>query len=240
MGSLMNAYRIAVFFAPPIDHPLWLAGSRWLGRDASLVRAQSAVSGTAGAQLDETWLQAPRRYGFHATLKPPFQLAPGFDAQRIYEVTAALARRIAPFTMPALSVQSLDDFLALRPADPGDERLAPLTALAAQMVRGLDACRLPAMAEQLAARRRPDMSAVQLAMLDEFGYPYVLDAWRFHMTLTGRLRRELSSRANLLAAATEHFAQALSEPLVCRDVCLFVEPAPGEPFQLWRRVPLLG
>ena len=54
--------RYGVYWAPQPHHPLWSAGCEWLGRDAS--------------RPDKTWpphaaTGTPRRYGFHATMKPP-------------------------------------------------------------------------------------------------------------------------------------------------------------------------
>ena len=72
--------RQAIYFAPPAGSPLARFGAAWLGWDPE---AGAEVEGlpVAGLPLPrEALVAAPRRYGFHATLKPPFRLAAGRDA----------------------------------------------------------------------------------------------------------------------------------------------------------------
>ena len=48
----------------------------------------------------------------------------------------------------------------------------------------------PPGAAELERRRKAGLSAAQEKMLLRWGYPYVLDEFRFHLTLTGRLQPE--------------------------------------------------
>src|SRR3989338_3542672 len=57
----------------------------------------------------------PRRYGWHATLKAPFALAPGADWITLHQAVQSVARGLQPFVLPPLQVQRIDDFLALVP-----------------------------------------------------------------------------------------------------------------------------
>ena len=71
--------RHAIYFAPPpgtIFHDL---GSRWIGRDAFTGEAceQPDLAGIGVVTGD------PRRYGFHATLKPPFALRETVNAEAL-------------------------------------------------------------------------------------------------------------------------------------------------------------
>ena len=229
--STMQIHRIAVFFAPAFDQPLWHSGSRWLGRDAG-----GELFAHDASPVDESLTRAPARYGFHATLKPPFRLRAGIDASTVLAQTQALAATLKPFVMPALSVQRLDDFIALQPANAQDAAMAPLTALAAAAVRELDELRAPPDAQELNARRA-GLNTAQTEMLERWGYPFVLDTWRFHMTLTRRLQAA-DDPAAVLARAERFFAPVLALPLRCDDICLFVEPAPGADLICWRRVRL--
>ncbi len=183
------------------------------------------------ADRDEITAEA-RRYGFHATLKPPMRLAHPWAA--LMEDAAALADSLAPFDLPALAVADLGGFLALRETAP----CPALHALADACVTGLDAHRVPNDAAEVARRRKPGLSAAQDAMLLDWGYPHVLGTWRFHMTLTRRLSPE--ERAMVLPRAEASFAAALALPRRVEDICLFTQPSPGAPFLLAERLPLRG
>lgn len=235
----MKVHRIGVFFAPPPDHPLWQAGSLWLGRDASRPSAHEPIS----SPVAESLVRAPRRYGFHATLKPPFQFDSNIDAERVWQQARCLASQLAPFEMPRLSVQWLDDFLALRPVNSADPAMTPLIGLAARVVRDLDPLRRPASQAELAKRRHAGLTAPQESMLVQWGYPYVLDTWRFHMTLTGpvsALPESAAVKSEILEQARGFFEASLREPLHCEHICLFVEPEPGAELIIWRRLELTG
>jgi putative phosphonate metabolism protein len=215
--------RYAVYYAPPIDHPLWRAGCEWLGRDPA---------GPALAPPARAGVSAPWRYGFHATLKPPMRLADGRDEEGLRTAVAELARRTPAFEMPALQVQTLRNFLALRPAAPvGEDH--PLRRLADACVTDLDTWRAPPTDEELQRRRPEALPDEERALLQRYGYPHVLAHWRFHMTLS-----DSGADTALHAPATAHFAAALAQPLACDALSLFVEPAPGQPFRLAHRFAL--
>jgi putative phosphonate metabolism protein len=227
------ATRYAVYFAPAEATLLWQAGCRWLGRDprsgAELLQPQ--VDGWSTERIARI-TASPRLYGFHATLKPPFLLAAGQTLEQLATALQGLAARWQAFTVPQLSVASLDGFLALQPSD-HDEKLG---ALADACVTELDRFRRPPSAEELSDRRAARLSPRQDELLGQYGYPYVLDQFRFHMTLTERLPR---ADANLLAPwLRDYLAAALAMPLRCEDLCLFVQDGPGEAFLLLQRFPL--
>ncbi len=174
----------------------------------------------------------PGLYGFHATLKPPMRLAHRWAD--LVEDATALAETVAPFELPPLRVADLDGFLALQET----VSCPPLHALADACVTELDSHRQPAEAAELARRRQAGLTAVQDAMLLDWGYPYVLDQWRFHMTLTRRLSSE--ERAAAQPAAEAHFASALAQPRRVADICLFTQLAAGSAFVLAERIALRG
>ena len=109
-------HRYAVYFAPNPGSLGWLAGSHWLGRCAALLQPlqQLAIEGVAADTLHRL-TAAPRRYGWHATLKAPFALAPGTDWITLHQAVQEVARGLQPFVLPPLQVQRIDDFLALVP-----------------------------------------------------------------------------------------------------------------------------
>lgn len=224
-----SAARYAVYYAPGDDHPLWGAGCSWLGRNP----ANPHDHRPAPPQRREPW-----RYGFHATLKAPLCLAPGRDEAQLHEALQALATRTAAFAMPRLQIDTLADFIALRPAAPLPRDHA-LWRLADACVRELDAFRAPPSAAERARRLSKPLEGDALQRLEQWGYPHVLEGWRFHMTLSDAL--PAAERQALMAAAHLHFHAALAlQPLRCTDFCLFKQPAADAPFLLRQRYRLAG
>jgi len=222
------SHRYAVYYAPDPGHPLWLAGCAWLGRDP----ASDAASTPPRPHRADPW-----RYGFHATLKPPMRLADGHNEAGLHAALEQLADRTAGFAMPALSVQWLAGFLALQPTRPLAREHA-LHRLADACVTGLDAFRAAPTPDEMQRRRVDTLGAAQRELLARYGYPHVLDHWRFHMTLSDTLPNDAELRGDLQCGAEAHFAAALAQPLRCDALCLFTEAAPGQPFRLVRRYPL--
>lgn len=224
------AGRVAVYYAPPPDDPLFAAGATWLGRDpeSGAPAVQPNVTGIAELTAE------PRAYGFHATLKPPMRLAEGRQWFDVVQAAQALAGRIAPFELPRLAVADLQGFLALRETVP----CAPLQALADACVEQLDPMRAATEEAELARRRQANLTAEQDAMLLRWGYPYVFGSWVFHMTLTRRLGAAEKARVQPMAEA--YFAHALMVPRWVRDICLFIQSAPDEAFTVAERIPLRG
>jgi putative phosphonate metabolism protein len=222
--------RVAVYYAPLPDDPLFAAGACWLGRDpeSGAPVPQPDIPGIAEVTAE------PRLYGFHATLKPPMRLAEGRQWFDVVNAATELADRTAPFDLPRLAVYDLFGFLALRETAP----CAALQALADACVEHLDPLRAPPSNGELARRRRGNLTSRQDAMLRRWGYPYVFDTWFFHMTLTRRLTAEEKRRYQ--PAAEAHVAAAIATPRHVTDVCLFVQPEPGAPFVIEQRLKLRG
>ncbi len=219
--------RVALYWTPCPSDPLHAAGSAWLGRDAELGVAvrQPEVEGIAGLTA------AARVYGFHATLRPPMRQATGWE-----EVLASahdVAALVAPFRMPRLVVAEMGGFLALREA----EACPALRELADACVVGTDAHRLRAGAAELASRRAAGLSAVEDALLLRWGYPYVMEAWRFHVTLSSRLAP--TEMARVRAAAERHFAAALAVARRITEISVCTQKDGGD-FLVAERVPLRG
>ena len=223
------AARLALYWAPETSDPLHALASRWLGRDAQTGAAlpQPAVPGIDLAEITA----APRRYGFHATLKPPFRLR-GTYAEAL-AAAEALARRTAAFDLPPLAVQDLKGFLALRETLP----CPPLQALCDAAVEALDRFRAPPDEAELARRRGASLTPAQGALLQRWGYPYVFGEFFFHLTLTRRLTPD--ERATILPAVRDFLGEAPARPRRVTSLCFFTQPAPDAPFLIAERLPLL-
>ncbi|WP_168734356.1 DUF1045 domain-containing protein [Pseudothauera nasutitermitis] len=233
-AAAASAVRHAVYFAPPPHSALWRAGSAWLGRDAAAGGA-GELPPLALEGFDATAVRAftakPRRYGFHATLKAPFHLRAGCDEDSLRAALAGLAGQLAPFAL-RLRVGRVGDFLALVPAGPAAE----LDALAATCVTGLDAWRRAPDAAELARRAAAGLDARERALLARWGYPWVLERFRFHMTLTDTLADGVLER--LLPELDAYFAPLLAGPVAVDALSLFRQPCAGAPFELVERFAL--
>ncbi|MBF9042280.1 DUF1045 domain-containing protein [Rhodobacterales bacterium HKCCE4037] len=210
---------------------LFEVGSAWLGWDsvAGVFVAQPDLDGLA--EPVEALTRTPRKYGLHGTIKPPFALVDGQDFTALQEATGAFCAAQAPVEIPKLTVQRLGGFVALVPETPSAE----LAALAAAAVRSLDRFRAAPTSAELDRRRRAGLTARQEAMLHRWGYPYVMDDFRFHMTLTGRTRHADAARSALAA----HIAPVLPQPFVIDSLALMGEDEHGR-FHVLRRYALAG
>lgn len=219
--------RFALYYAPATDDPLWQSGSAWLGRDAA---TGHIVARPAIAPPDPT--VRPALYGFHATLKPPFRLRQGTTAQELVSAAQAIASATPAFELPKLHVGLLGPYLALVPA----ADCPPLRALAARLVQELDRFRAEPTPQEMARRRSVPLSAAQERLLELYGYPDVLDQWRFHMTLSERLPADHQNTC--LQAAEAFFSPILADTRLLAELCVFIQPAEGEPFRIAERLAL--
>lgn len=224
--------RYAVYHAPE-PGPLADFAAGWLGWDpvAGERRAHPEIAGLPRPVAELT--ATPRRYGFHGTLKPPFRLAPGSSRDALEADLAALAAKLPAVALDGLALRRIGGFLALTPE--GDTRA--LERLAAEVVMGLDAHRAPASAAELERRRAAGLTPAQEALLVRWGYPYVMDEFRFHLTLTGRLGA--AEGAAVEAALAPLLAPLLPRRFDVVQLCLFGEDEAGM-FHLLGRHPLTG
>ena len=234
-AKMHSAHRYAVYYAPPEASPLARFSAAWLGWDPVAgcpVGHPNAPPLTADdvAQVTKT----PRRYGFHGTLKAPFRLADGCGYDDLVASVSGIAAALAPFTLPGLRLSRLGRFIALTPA--GDA--GGLERLAERVTIDLDTLRAPLDAAELAKRRKSGLTPRQEGYLQRWGYPYVLDEFRFHLTLTGALAPAEGERA--MAALRPLVALHEAEPFVVAEVCLFADPGGGANFRLIERLPLTG
>ena len=222
--------RAALYFTCPKDDPLTRAAVDWLGRDAWRGLDANAAAGAG----PESVVREPRRYGFHATLKPPFRLADGKSVEALRAAVAAFAAGRPALTIASLDLARIGAFFALVP---GGE--APgLDALAGAVVTAFEPFRAPPTEAEI-ARRGPDrLTPRQREHLEAWGYPYVFDEFRFHMTLTGRVPAEDHDAVE--AALRTRFAPFIGRPLAVDTLCLFVEPDPPGDFVVDMAVRLAG
>ena len=223
--------RYALYFAPAENEEIWRFGIGWLGRDpvSGLVPHQPQVPGLTPELLTAT-TESPRTYGFHATLKPPFHLANGCTPAELRQAARMFAAKQMAFDAPPVSLQRIGRFQAFALTAPSEE----MDRLAADCVTAFDAFRAPPSAAELAKRRERGLSERQERYLQQWGYPYVMEEFRFHMTMLGSTRDEA-----LHAAVTAYLeplaARFAEEPLHVDAVCLYRQETREAPFLLLER-----
>jgi putative phosphonate metabolism protein len=170
--------------------------------------------------------QDPRKYGFHATLKAPMALADGKTEAELLAACESFAGTPRPVPVIAPVVNSISGFLAVVPTEPSAE----LERLAAECVSAFDSFRPPLTPEDRARRKPEKLTPRQCDYLDRWGYPYVMEEFRFHMTLTGRLGSE--RREPLLAMLRERFAAIRLTRLAIDGIALFRQDGAASRFRI--------
>ena len=228
MISAQLPFRYAVYFCPAPDTDWGIAGARWLGRCAITgKRSQQLEISGIDSELLYSLTSHPKRYGWHATLKAPFKLVPEHEVGDLLLKLHQLAKSLKPFELPKLEVSRVGGFLSLRPKIVSDQ----LNAAAAMCVRDLQSFALPLTAEELTRRRKAELTPEQDKLLVDWGYPWVLDEFNFHFSLTGPLDSvDSKTEKKLIQAAKQHF-QNLS---ICRfdRIALVIEPEAGKDFEV--------
>lgn len=221
--------RYAVYYAPPAEGALWRKASAWLGRDACTgeALARPAFPTLDGLNLDALTAD-PRGYGFHATLKAPFELAAGKSEAELLAHAAQFAAD-RPAFQADIAPQALGAFLAFRPVGSSPA----IAALAADCVRAFEPFRAPLSDHDLARRRRAPLTAAQDFQLVQWGYPYVFGDFRFHMTLTRSIADE-ALRARVLGVLQAHFAPETG-PHHFDGVAIFKQADRNSPFLILDR-----
>lgn len=92
-----------------------------------------------------------------------------------------MAASLAPAICDCLQLTSMGRFLALTPQGGAEA----VQLVAQTCVRDLDGFRAPVGEQEMARRRAAGLSARQDALLVEWGYPYVMEEFKFHLTLSG-------------------------------------------------------
>jgi putative phosphonate metabolism protein len=229
-----NGPRYAIYFVPQPFSRLYRYGSSVLGYDAYTGDNVSFPDRFGGGAVNWNELTAtPRHYGFHATLKAPFFLAPACTEQQLVNAVrnfAGLGQPVHNF-VPAL--REIEDFIAVVPQQPE----ASLNALAASCTTLFDAYRAPMSPPERARRLASGLSQSQIQNLDRWGYPFVLAEFRFHMTLTGPVPSR--RKKEIFAALNDGLQHMKVEPSIAIDrLALMKQETPQAPFRVLDEAPL--
>jgi hypothetical protein len=246
----MTFERYAIFWAPRADDPLAAFEREWFGGVANAsgnhktkTVAEVEVAPDEGSsfhlkeilalevELAARAIRMPKRYALHGTMKAPFRLREGMKQSALIEDMAAFCACRRRVMTGKLQLHRFPRFLALVP----DSETAELDWLADSCVTHFDHYRSPLTPEDHA--RRGNMSPTEAALFEEFGYHFIFNNFKFHITLAGPLDEpELDALQQALAIAV---APLCKEPFAVEDLCLFGDPGEDAPFQLVERFSLL-
>jgi putative phosphonate metabolism protein len=219
--------RYAIYYVSAPGTDLDRFGARLLGYDA--FSGEDLAFPDAITQTVPDWRELtrdPRQYGFHATLKPPLSLAPGKTEAELLAACASFAGTSRPVPVIRPVVNSISGFIAVVPAEPSAE----LGRLAADCTSEFDAFRAPLTPEDRARRNPAALTPRQREYLDRWGYPYVMEDFRFHMTLTGRL--DAQRRAPILTMLRSSFSAIGLETLTIDRIAVFRQENSNSRFRM--------
>jgi putative phosphonate metabolism protein len=230
----MSAERYAVYYVPPQGSALATFGQKWLGVDieTGISVKQLEITSLSPSRL-EAITSTPRLYGFHGTLKPPFSLAKNTSPEGLLDATRILARSLSKIEIPPLELAFIGKFLALSP----ETASMQLEKLASNCVRALEGFRQRRSERELAEYRQAKLTVHQEQMLDNWGYPYVLEEFRFHMTLTEKIETA-AERETLMKTAKEKCRDIIGQPIPITEITVCRQNNAHEPMQVVERVRL--
>lgn len=227
--------RFAIYYSPEAHTPLWELGTGWIGRDALLDAPVAPRHKVAVSELERQALTyTPAHYGLHATLKAPFELNPGTSYEELGAGLSSFAAQYRRFEMPPLTLKNMDDFVALVPEKPSDR----LNSLAHACVEEFDQFRMPLSQQELSYRQGTPLTRQQHELLLQWGYPYVMEAFRFHITLTNRTYRNQCDK--VIDGLSEDVDKLNRSGVEFDGICLFYQADRRQPFTLLERFSFAG
>jgi putative phosphonate metabolism protein len=219
--------RYAIYHAAARGGKLDRFGAHLLGYDAWTGEELPFPEGVVQAVPDWRDLtQDPGKYGFHATLNAPMALAHGKTEAELLAACKSFAEAPRPIPVITPVVNSISGFVAVVPT----ERSIELEQFAADCVSDFDSFRAPLAPEDRARRNPSKLTSRQCEYLDRWGYPYVMEEFRFHMTLTGRLGSE--RHGPVLAMLRERFAAISLTRLAIDGIALFRQDDAASRFRI--------
>lgn len=215
--------RYAFYFSPPASSTLAAFGKICLGRTAFRARGPDVTSSFTDQTRWHTLTSKPAHYGFHATLKAPFELQQNSSRDQLIEAARIFASRQTPITLTTLAPRLLSQFLALTLEKQPDT----VTSLAQRCVVAFEEHRLPLSNFDVQRRLQQPLNDRQTSLLQQFGYPYVADQFRFHMTLSGELSHQDS---DFVEWATQIYQRTVTTPPLLDRIALFMQTDRQSPF----------
>ena len=217
--------RYAIYFAPKEGSPLENFGKKWLNRTAEHLNSTPESTPQGFSYQEHLGLVAtPKHYGFHATLKAPFELRDNKSEQELYTAFEEFSATSPAFTLQGLQLRNIGKFIALAPLHQEEK----LTSLHSNLVKEFDEFRAHINEFDKNRYAAKYLNADEQKYLDQYGYPYIFDLFQFHLTLTGTLT--LDEEDIYLKKLKELTKDICNTPLVIDQISLFYQPSRKDPF----------
>ncbi len=224
--------RYAIYYAPEPSTPLAQFGHAWLSHTNGAANAAKITTSRLDPARISALTESSRRYGLHGTLKPPFELNPVSTLDALIAAAKVFARSVAPVEIPPLELAVIGKFIALTPTS----QSAALEKLSAACVRAFEAFRMPLSEQQVSSYKHNKLTVHQEQMLENWGYPYVMEEFRFHISMTDRIDDD-NEREAVMENLQTLAAPILGHPIKITDITIFSQAARDEPMTEIARIP---
>jgi Protein of unknown function (DUF1045) len=218
--------RHAVYYVPPVATLWWKLGSEWLSNSPGVFDSIPEFRGIDRLRRKQI-IRKPAGYGWHGTLVAPFHLRADRTHAEFSERLGTVAAHQRPFELE-VRAGLLSGFAAILPEPTST---APIDELAATAVTQFDEFRAPLTLNEYKQRRTSLRDPREIEHLERWGYPYVFDRYRFHMTLTDRLT---PPEAKSVLTWWNEIVDRLG-PLPIAEFSWCIQPRPGAPFTIRQR-----
>ncbi|OAH08898.1 hypothetical protein pfor_3c0217 [Rhodobacteraceae bacterium SB2] len=213
--------RYAIYFVP--KGALAKFGRAWLGWDCRKGQYISSENAFSEPLADrEYFIKKPRKYGLHATLKAPFRLQTTQNEPALRSAFHGFCNHQKPAASGNLTLSEQGGFISLRP----QRQSAALFELGKNCLEAFDPFRAPLDQNDLNRRRNARLSPRQNDFLHQWGYPYVLQEFQFHITLSSRL--SILQREKIIPALKNLLAHELDCPFIIAHLALMGEDRNGQ------------
>ncbi len=216
--------RFAIYYAPSPNSKLAEFGRIWFGNHVT-ENEDVRIFG-----LDQNLVahitEKPARYGLHATLKAPFQIAEGFEFKQLLKHAKRFAQNRKSFSLGKLKQTWFGNTMTLVPEGSNHQ----VNQFASQCVLGFEDFRAPLTMKERTRRLEANLNLHQRLMLEELGYPYVLSEFQFHITLTASLSEE--DKEVVLPKLSPVLEHVCEEPCLIDNIAIAGDPGNGKPFQI--------
>lgn len=225
--------RYALSYVPEQDSPLAQFGRAWLGRDIDTAEQyeQPEIEGVSKERLQKLthWRRSD---GLHGVLKPPFQLNQGSSFNGLMDTAHLFAKFLDKVEIPQLEVNIIGKFVALTPTIASRQ----LVDLAGACVRVFEGYRQPIKVDMDQRYRQDKLTVYQKRMLKHWGYPYVMEEFRFFIPLTDRIEDD-AEREKITAAITKLSKPVIKQPLSIRELTVIGQISRQDPMRIVTRIP---
>lgn len=213
--------RYAIYFVPKGE--LAKFGRAWLGWDCRKGQYISSENAFSEPLADrEYFTKKPRKYGLHATLKAPFRLQATQSEPALRSAFHGFCNHQKPAASGNLTLSERGGFISLRP----QTQSAALFELGKNCLEAFDPFRAPLDQNELNRRRNACLNPRQNDFLHQWGYPYVLQEFQFHITLSSRL--SILQREKIIPALKNLLAHELDCPFIIAHLALMGEDRNGQ------------